>query len=102
MKERIDPIEAILDANNHDNIVLYDENDKAMEFAQIALIPWKERIFVILKPITSIEGIADDEALTFEICEEKGNAELVVIDDADIVKRVFEKYYKLVDEADAS
>lgn len=44
----MDPIEMLLDENCSENIVLYGENGKPMEFEQIALIPLEETgVFVI-------------------------------------------------------
>ena len=89
-------IEKLLDENNSDDIVLYDENDNEVKFEQIALIPLDEDLYVILRPINEIEGIEDDEALVFVINEDE--EEIDVCDDMDIVNKVFEEYYKLLDE----
>lgn len=89
-------IEKLLDENNSDDIVLYDENDNEVKFEQIALIPLDEDLYAILRPINKIEGIEDDEALVFVINEDE--EEIDVCDDMDIVNKVFEEYYKLLDE----
>lgn len=94
-------IDKLFDENNNDNIVLYDENDKPMEFAQIAVIPLDEDLYVILKPVGKIEGVADDEAIVFVLKEDDNEEEyLAVCDDFKIVDQVFEEYYKLVEEQD--
>ena len=71
----INVIDRLLDENDEEPVTLYDENDKETEFEQVAIIPLEEKIYVILKPITKIEGVADDEGLVFVIEE---------IDDEDI------------------
>ncbi|MCH5179962.1 MAG: DUF1292 domain-containing protein [Erysipelotrichales bacterium] len=90
-------IEKLLDENNTDDIVLYDENDNEVKFEQVALIPLDEELYVILKPINKIEGIEDDEALVFVINEDEED-QIDICDDMDIVNKVFEEYYKLLDE----
>ena len=96
----ISPIEKILDENNEDPIILYDEENREIEFDQVAVIPLYEKIYVILKPITEIEGVADDEALVFVIEEIEDEDTLVLVDDEQIIDLVFDEYYKLLDEAD--
>ena len=53
MKEK-SAIEKLLDENNNENIVLFDENDNATEFEQVALIPLEDKTYAILKPVTKI------------------------------------------------
>ncbi len=96
----ISPIDKILDENNEDPITLYDEENREIEFDQVAVIPLNEKIYVILKPITEIEGVADDEALVFVIEEVEDEDTLVLVDDEQIIDLVFDEYYKLLDEAD--
>ncbi len=97
-KELMTEIDKILDEECTDNIVLYDENNKETEFEQVALIPKDEKIYVILKPVTKIEGVADDEALVFVIDEIEDEDCLIIVDDEKIITEVFEDYYKLLEE----
>lgn len=97
-KEVMTEIDKILDEECTDNIVLYDENNKETEFEQVALIPKDEKIYVILKPVTKIEGVADDEALVFVIDEIDDEDCLIIVDDEDIITEVFNDYYKLLEE----
>ena len=78
-------IEKLLDENNDENLFLYDENDNAVEFEQVAVIPYCEKVYAILSPVQKIEGVADDEAFVFVIEE--------------IIDAIFVEYYKLLDEA---
>lgn len=99
MKKQVNPIDAIFDPNNEDNIVLYNENDEPMEFIQIAVIPIEERTFVILKPAIPMKGIADDEAITFEIKQnDEGHDTLEIVLDEDLIDKVFEIYADLVNK----
>ena len=90
------PIDIILDENNNENVKLYDEKNNCVEFEQIAVIPIDEKIYVIMRPISGIEGIAEDEALVFGI-EEVDNEEcLIVVDDDGVIDQVFANYYELL------
>ena len=94
----LNPIDMILDENNTDPIVLYNENNDPVQFEQIALIPWVDDTYVILKPVEAIEGIADDEAIVFQITELDGEDVLVVVEDDAIIDIVFDEYYALLKE----
>ena len=96
MKELMSEIDKILDENNSDPIVLYDENNKETKFDQVAVIPLYEKVYVILKPLTKIVGLADDEALVFVIEEIDDEDCLVIVDDMKIVDEVFKEYYELL------
>lgn len=97
--EKMSVIDMILDEENNENVVLYDDNNKAVEFEQVALIPLDEELYVILKPVDKIEDIADDEALVFQIIEEsEDEASIVICTDFDVVDKVFEEYYALLKE----
>ncbi len=99
MKEK-SVIDILLDDSNNDDIVLYDENDKETIFSQIAIISLGEKTYAILKPIEKIDGIEDDEALTFLINEEDEENPLELCDDMQIIQQVFDEYYKLINEED--
>lgn len=100
-EKKINAIDQILDDNNCDNVILYDENQNPTEFEQIAIIPLKERLFAILKPVSKIFDLAEDEALVFEVCDDDETDEeyIKIVQDTKIIEAVFNEYYKLVDEA---
>ena len=92
-------IEALFDPNNTANITLYNEKDEAVEFEQVAIIPLNDRVYVILKPVEKVEGVADDEAFVFEVVEDEENGDsLRLIEDDNVIDAVFADYNKLLDE----
>ena len=92
-------IERLLDENDLGTIVLYDENDKEVEFEQIAIIPYNNEVYAILKPLEEMEGVADDEAIVFLLdADEETHDVLSVVEDENIIDAVFDAYYKLLDE----
>ena len=94
----MDPIEQILDENNRDNIILYDEAGNPVEFLQSAVIPLEEKIYMILKPVED-ERIAVDEALVFVINEYEGEEVIDLVEDDEIIDRVFNEYTELLHQA---
>ena len=92
-------IERLLDENDLVTIVLYDENDKEVEFEQIAIIPYENEVYAILKPVEEMEGVADYEAIVFLLdADEESDEVLSVVEDEKIIDAVFDAYYKLLDE----
>ncbi|MEG1500106.1 MAG: hypothetical protein RR400_03470 [Clostridia bacterium] len=101
-EKEIDLAEILLDENNADPIELYDENEVKVSFEQVAVVPLDNETYVILKPIEEMEGVADDEAVVFKLSKsEEGSTILVVENDDSIGEKVFEEYYKLLDEDEA-
>lgn len=100
-QENVSILDILLDEDNEDPITLYDENDKAIRFDQVAIIPLEEKLFAILKPIDEMEGVADDEAIVFYINESgDGDAILEIETDEALAMRVFDEYYKLLDKVE--
>lgn len=92
------PIEQILDEKNTDNIVLFDENQKPIEFEQVALIPLDRTntLYAILIPVTPMQGVGEGEGVLFAIDEAKGDVEIV--HDDQIIDEVLEIYKALIDK----
>lgn len=91
----MNPIEQILDENNRDNIILYNERGEPIEFMQIAVIPLDQVLYLILKPLDG-NFVEEDEALVFFIDEHEGEECISIVLDDEIIDRVFEEYYALL------
>ena len=96
-KKVVNAIDALLDENNTDNVTIYDENDKPYEFEQIAIIPYKERLFAILKAMEDKEA-NNNYAYVFELKDGEDDPMLELIDDDALIDEVFNEYYKLLKE----
>ena len=95
-EEFLSPIDMLLDENNTDNIKLFNEDNQEVEFEQIALVPFEEKTYAILKPVNVIDGIGEDEALVFVIEEIDDEECLVIVEDDIIIDKVFEDYYQML------
>lgn len=101
---QIDLLDVLLDKDNRDPIVLMDEKERSVSFEQVAIIPYAindvKVLYVILKPLDKIDGIADDEAVVFLLDQDRnGNTILRVEEDELVAIEVFNKYYDLLEEA---
>ena len=54
--QEVNLLDVLLDEDNDDPITVYDENDKPVRFDQVAIIPFKEKLYAILKPIDEMDG----------------------------------------------
>ncbi|MCH5351648.1 MAG: DUF1292 domain-containing protein [Clostridiales bacterium] len=97
-------IDILLDPNSTEPIVLMDENGRQVEFEQVAIIPQvvdgQKTLFVILKPLDKIEGIADDEAIVFRMHFEEDDEDVKLKAETreEIANAVFDEYYKMLEE----
>ena len=102
-----DILDVLLDGDNHEDIVLMDENGIPMSFEQVATIPLMvqghPRLFCVLKPLDEIEGIEDDEAAVFAVeIDDDGNGCIKLEEDEGVANTVFDKYLELLKNARSS
>lgn len=97
---KVDLLDVLLDENNTAPIYMYDSKGNQLKFEQVAVIPYgEEDLYCILKPITKIPGVNDDEAIVFLVDEdENGEAILKVEAREEIAISIFDQYYNLVEE----
>ncbi len=101
IEERLDIVDVLLDENNKEPIVLIDGNGRKIAFDQIAVIPYKDKLYCVLKPIDEIENVADDEAIVFFVHEEEGKEPVLMVETNEkVAMEVFDEYYNLLDEED--
>jgi len=99
-QEQDNPILKLLDPKDDSIIVLYDEEDKAVEFEQIALIPYNEKLYAILKPVKAMDGVGEDEAIVFAFEEDEDEDQILVVEESDaVIDAVFDVYNKLIEES---
>lgn len=99
---KVNLLDVLLDEDNTAPIYMRDESGRQLKFEQVAVIPYGEDdLYCILKPITKLPGIADDEAIVFKVEEdENGEAILRVEDKEDVAIAVFDQYYDLIEDAE--
>ena len=99
MSENMNPIEKLFDEENTDNITLFGDDGKAVEFEQVALIVLEEKNYAILALAEPPEGSDGDEGIVFAIEEdEDGAARLITVTDDSVIDAVFDVYDKLWEE----
>ena len=100
----MDILDILLDEDNCDPITLVDADGRAIDFEQVAVIPFEDKhgnrnLYCILKPLDPIKGVADDEAIVFRVdWNENGDSIICVEEDESTAISVFERYYDLLEE----
>ena len=94
----MNPIDMLFDENNAENITLYNEENEAVEFEQIAVIPAGGMIYAILRPVVPMDKMTEDEALVFAVEETEDESVLSVVTEEEIVDAVFAEYYAMLEE----
>ena len=96
----LDPINQILEEENMENVIMYDEQNKPIEFEQIAVIPLDNDplLYAILIPITPMQGVNEGEGVVFAIDEAKHDIQ--VVNDDKKIDAVLEVYQKLIEEGE--
>ena len=100
--EKVDILDILLDEDNKDPIILLDNTGRRLTFEQIAVIPYNEKIYCVLRPMDKIDNVQDDEAIVFYVDEKEGEEPVLMVEtDEKTAIDVFDEYYNLLDEAEA-
>lgn len=99
MDDERDIVDILLDEEDHEQIVLVDGGGNKVAFEQIAVIPHNDKLYCVLKPITHIDGVEDDEAIVFYVDEQEGKDPVLMVETNELTAiDVFEEYYDLLEE----
>lgn len=91
-------VDRLFDENNEENIFVKDNEGKEIEFEQVAVVDFEESYYAVLKPVTPVDGVSEDEFLVFLIDEEKDC--LVYEEDDRVIDGVNEEFCAMLDELD--
>ena len=77
----------LLDADNDDNVFLFDENGNEIEMEQIATVTFEGGIYAILRPL----DVEEDEAVVFKIDPDDEESVHIVEDDvlAEVILNIY-------------
>ncbi|MCL2797797.1 MAG: DUF1292 domain-containing protein [Firmicutes bacterium] len=75
-------------------ITLYDDENKPIDFFEIASIEFEEKFYELLQPVDEVDGIEEDEAVIFEytVDEATGDKMFKPIFDEALLDSVFSLY----------
>ena len=91
-------VDRLFDENNDERITVADNDGKEIEFEQVAVVDFDGGYYAVLKPTVALEGVGEDEVLTFYIDEE--NECLVYEEDESVIDGVYAEFIKMLEDAD--
>lgn len=90
-----DLLDILFDRKNCDPIIMTNQFGKRIALEQVFVMPYKNKIYAILKPIGEFKGIQDDEALVFYVdFDDSGELYLNIETDYDIAQHIFDEYWR--------
>ena len=83
-------------------ITLFDEEDKPMDFYEVAVVEYEGELYALLQPAEEIDGIADDEVVIFRIEETEGEDDdfFYPVEDEAVQEAVFEEYLRATSDGE--
>ena len=81
----------------NNNVILLTDDGEELEFSNVFSVNLDFNTYVILQPVETLEGMEEDEALVFLLTYEEDEEQYSIVTDDEIIDRVFEEYYKLLD-----
>lgn len=86
-------------AESDEIITLISADGEEVDFFQIAGLSVDENFYTILKPVESMEGVTEEDALVFKVnMGEDGEGSFYLETDENMLARIYEEYLKLLDE----
>lgn len=93
MQPDVSLLTRLLDADNDENIFLFDESGNEIELEQIATITHEGAIYAILRPLTAEE----DEVVVFKI-DPKDEESVNIVEDEALAEKILDIYHKQSEE----
>ena len=97
-KKELNILDVLLDEENDDLIPLFDNKGNCIPFMQVAVIPRDKDLYCILKPMTKIKGIKDDDAVVFKVDDSEEYPTINLVSDELTAIEIFDAYYDLLEE----
>lgn len=96
MKKYEREMDKLFDEDNKEPIEIEGEDGVVYKFDQIALIPMEHGCYTVLKNVTPMEGVDDDEVFVFFIDEEQD--ELVYVENEMVANEVLSELNNMLDD----
>jgi hypothetical protein len=85
---------ALLDKDNHEQIVLEGADGKMVTFEQVAVIPQDTDLYCILHPV-DVENVGEKQAFVFKMEEEENGFAFKLEEDEKKAAEIFGQYREL-------
>lgn len=80
-------------------LTLYDEDNKPVQFRQVACVEYQDEFYALVQPVKPMDGLGEDEAIIFKLEEQDDDTDLFLpVDDEELLEAVFNEYLRSVSD----
>ena len=91
-------LDVLFDDNDIGSLTLQNEDGEKVEFRRMAIIPYKDIVYAILKPISGLPEEAMQQGIAMRVEMEFGEPYLSIEDDEEVLKYLMNEYNRLLKE----
>ncbi len=91
-------LDVLFDDNDIGSLTLQDEDGESVEFRRMAIIPYKDIVYVLLRPVSGLPEETMNQAIAMRVEMEFGEPYLSVEDDEEALQYLMNEYNRLLKE----
>ena len=91
-------LDVIFDDNDIGSLTLQDEDGKQVEFRRAAIIPYKDILYVLMRPVSGVPQEAMGQLVPMRVEMQFGEPYLDVEDDQEVLDYLIREYNRLLKE----
>ena len=91
-------LDVLFDDNDIGSLTLQDEDGNKVEFRRVAIIPYKDILYVLLRPVSGLPEEAMQQAVAMRVEMEFGEPYLNIEDEQEVLDYLIEEYNRLLKE----
>jgi len=91
-------LDLLFDDNDIGSLTLVDEDGEKVEFRRMAIIPYKDIVYVLLRPVSGVPEEAMNQAIAMRVEMEFGEPYLNIEEDQEVLDWLLAEYNRLLKE----
>ena len=91
-------LDVLFDDNDIGSLTLQDEDGNKVEFRRAAIIPYKDIVYVLLRPVSGVPEEAMAQLVPMRVEMQFGEPYLDVEDDQEVLDYLLNEYFRLLKE----
>lgn len=91
-------LDVLFDDNDIGSLTLQDEDGEKVEFRRAAIIPYKDIVYVLLRPVSGVPEGAMDQLIAMRVEMEYGEPYLSIEDEQEVLDFLLSEYNRLLKE----
>jgi len=91
-------LDVLFDDNDIGSLTLQDEDGESIEFRRMAIIPYKDIVYVLLRPVSGLPEEAMNQAIAMRVEMEFGEPYLSIEEEQEVLDYLLAEYNRLLKE----